>query len=612
MTKLFISYRRADSQHAVDRLYEALRKHLPKKDIFIDVDNIPKGVDFADHLSRHVSQCETLLAIVGPQWLNLADETGQRRLDSPDDFVRIEIAAALKRNIPVVPVLLDGTPMPRADQLPPDLKGFERRNAAFLSRDSFRGDMDKLIEDLGLKPRLTWQVPAIGAGIALAVGLGALFASGTVNFPSAAPAESSLAGAAAAPAADDFADVAEASKSPETTLPATSEPAPVTATVEAAPAATLTAHKTYLADPANLRYRTEAEAAIARHEAAVLRLQTALAAKGFAPGSVDGRAGSTTARAIEAFRAASGYASSSVDLTAIDAAPIAALAASVEAWTRPVTTPSRTTSDPSPVRTEPAPRPSQRAAGDVFTDCTGCPSMIVIPSGSFTMGSPSTESGRSDDEGPQRTVTIGSDFAVGRYEVTWVEWDACVADGGCGGYTPENPSGWSKGRNPVMRVSWDDAQAYVSWLSRKTGAKYRLLSEAEWEYAARAGTTTPFSFGSTISTSQANYDGNYTYGSGVKGEYRQKTTPTGSFSANSFGLYDMHGNVWEWTQDCWNDSYSGAPKNGSAWTSGDCSRRVVRGGSWNDIPRYLRSADRIWLGTSDREYSGGFRVARTL
>ena len=228
------------------------------------------------------------------------------------------------------------------------------------------------------------------------------------------------------------------------------------------------------------------------------------------------------------------------------------------------------------------------------------------------MGSPSTESGRTDDEGPQRTVTIGSDFAVGRYEVTWVEWDACVADGGCGGYTPENPSGWSKGRNPVMRVSWDDAQAYVSWLSRKTGAKYRLLSEAEWEYAARAGTTTPFSFGSTISTSQANYDGNYTYGSGVKGEYRQKTTPTGSFSANSFGLYDMHGNVWEWTQDCWNDSYSGAPKNGSAWTSGDCSRRVVRGGSWLDYPQYFRSAVRFGIGTSYRDFSFGFRVARTL
>lgn len=228
------------------------------------------------------------------------------------------------------------------------------------------------------------------------------------------------------------------------------------------------------------------------------------------------------------------------------------------------------------------------------------------------MGSPSTETGRSDYEGPQRTVTIGTDFAVGRYEVTWAEWEACVADGGCGGYTPENPSGWSKGRNPVMRVSWDDAQAYVAWLSRKTGKTYRLLSESEWEYVARAGTTTPFSFGSTISTSQANYDGNYTYGSGVKGEYRQKTTPAGSFSANAFGLYDMHGNVREWTQDCWNESYRGAPKNGSPWTSGDCSRRVLRGGSWINNPHNLRSASRYSISTADLNIFYGFRVARTL
>ena len=237
MTKLFISYRRADSQHAVDRLYEALRKHLPKKDIFIDVDNIPKGVDFADHLSRHVSQCETLLAIVGPQWLNLADETGRRRLDSPDDFVRIEIAAALKRNIPVVPVLLDGTPMPRADQLPEDLKGFERRNAAFLSRDSFRGDMDKLIEDLGLKPKLAWQVPTIGAGIALAVGLGALFATGIVPLPSADTPGRSLEETTDIPAADDLAAAGPAITSPEPALPSAADPAS-TAT-EAAPAATI-------------------------------------------------------------------------------------------------------------------------------------------------------------------------------------------------------------------------------------------------------------------------------------------------------------------------------------------------------------------------------------
>ncbi len=263
-----------------------------------------------------------------------------------------------------------------------------------------------------------------------------------------------------------------------------------------------------------------------------------------------------------------------------------------------------------------SPEPASRRAGDVFRDrfTSGSgegPEMVVLPSGSFTMGSPASEAGRDADEGPQRSVRIGYALAVGKYEVTWAEWEACVADGECGGHRPSD-QGWGKGTRPVINVSWDDAQSYVQWLSRKTGQRYRLLSEAEWEYAARAGTTTPFHTGATISTGQANYDGNYTYGSGVKGEYRQRTTPVGSFPANAFGLHDMHGNVWEWTQDCWNGSYTGGPTDGSAWTTGDCTRRVRRGGSWFSSPLFLRSAGRSWYITSNRISNTGFRVARTL
>ncbi len=614
MTKLFISYRRADSQHAVDRLYEALRKRLAKKDIFIDVDNIPKGVDFADHLARHVGQCETLLAIIGPQWLNLADEAGRRRLDIPDDFVRIEIAAALKRNIPVVPVLLDGTPMPRADQLPADLRGFERRNAAFLSRDSFRGDMDKLIEDLGLKPRLNWQVPVIGAGAVLAAGLGGLFAAGMLPLPSSGAPETRTEPEAVIQAGDDAGAGEPEAASAEAALPASAGPAPGAFPGETAPSATLAAHRTYLADAGNVRFRAEAEAAIARHEAAVLRLQTALSAKGFAPGSVDGRAGAATVRAIEAYRAASGYASPSVDLTAIDAAPITALAASVEAWT-PATTPARTRTDP--VRPEPIPPPSRPEPGDVFTDCTGCPSMIVVPAGSFKMGSPSTEAGRSDDEGPQRTVTIGSDFAVGRYEVTWTQYSACVSDGTCPAAADD---GFGKGSRPVTNVDWEAARKYANWLSGKTGETYRLLSEAEWEYAARGGTTTLYSFGSDPDRGCGHMNGedatakksNPSWTTVSCDDGFLNTAPVGSFSRNAFGLYDMHGNVWEWTQDCWNASYDDAPKTGSAWTSGDCTRRVLRGGSWDGPPDDLRSASRVRFTAAYRFNVIGFRVARTL
>ena len=237
-------------------------------------------------------------------------------------------------------------------------------------------------------------------------------------------------------------------------------------------------------------------------------------------------------------------------------------------------------------------------AGETFRDCTECPQMVVIPAGSFTMGSPASEEGRDDDEGPQRRVTIAKPFAVGRFEVTFDEWDACVADGGCGGYRPED-EGWGRGRRPVINVSWHDAKAYLKWLSGKTGKDYRLLSEAEWEYAARAGTTTAYHWGDRFDKSKANNNGS-------------KTVPAGRYGANAFGLYDMHGNVWEWVEDCYHYSYNGAPVDGTAWTTGRCGNRVLRGGSWDGDPHDLRSALRTGLRPADRVYLIGFRVARSM
>ena len=264
-------------------------------------------------------------------------------------------------------------------------------------------------------------------------------------------------------------------------------------------------------------------------------------------------------------------------------------------------------------RSSPATREASAfGVGDVFRDCDECPEMVVVPAGSFMMGSPAGEEGRRENEGPQHEVTIPRRFAVGKYEVTFAEWDACVAGGGCGGHRPDD-RGWGRGRRPVISVSWEDAKAHVEWLSRKTGKRYRLLSEAEWEYVARAGTAGPFHFGRTISTDQANYDGNYTYGSGRKGVDRKKTVSVGSFSANGFGLHDVHGNVWDWVEDCWHGDYSGAPTDGSAWTSGgDCGSRVLRGGSWFNQPRFLRSANRGGITAGNRDGSSGFRLARTL
>ncbi|WP_089728044.1 SUMF1/EgtB/PvdO family nonheme iron enzyme [Candidatus Thiosymbion oneisti] len=251
---------------------------------------------------------------------------------------------------------------------------------------------------------------------------------------------------------------------------------------------------------------------------------------------------------------------------------------------------------------------------DTLEDGSRGPAMVVIPGGSFQMGSPATEPERSDDEGPVHRVTLDS-FAMGRTEVTFAEYDRFAA---ARGRKKPNDEDWGRGEQPVINVSWDDATAYVDWLSDQTGERYRLPTEAEWEYAARAGTRTPFWTGDCIHTDQANYDGeNYDYNDcGAKtGVYRGQTVPAGSLPANPWGLHEIAGNIWEWTQDCWHKNYRGAPSDGSAWSQGnggDCTRRVARGGGWFNHPRNLRSADRIWITTDDAFDDLGFRLAREL
>ena len=269
-----------------------------------------------------------------------------------------------------------------------------------------------------------------------------------------------------------------------------------------------------------------------------------------------------------------------------------------------------TPTPPPPVSAEAAPlSPMQEKAlkpKDTFKECAHCPEMTVVPAGSFTMGSPTSEPGHSVDENPQHTVTIARPFAVGRFSVTFDEWDACVAEGGCNGYKPSD-EGWGRGRRPVINVSWDDAKAYVAWLSKKTGKPYRLLSGAEYEYATRAGTQTAYPWGDAIGTNNANC-----HACGSQWDARQ-TAPVGSFPPNRFGLYDMVGNIREWTEDCYHDRYIGAPTDGSAWIEGaDCTRRVVRSGSWLLAPAFLRSAYRYWFTPDYRLNYLGFRVARTL
>lgn len=264
-----------------------------------------------------------------------------------------------------------------------------------------------------------------------------------------------------------------------------------------------------------------------------------------------------------------------------------------------------------------------------FRDCATCPELVAVPAGSFTMGSPPNEPEREADREDQLPVSIARPFAIGAYAVTRAEFAAFVAatgyapDAGCWFWTGttweeradrswQSPGFAQDDRHPVTCVDLAAARAYVAWLSATTARTYRLPSETEREYAARAGTTAAFAWGPTISTDQANYDGAVPSVLGPAGSRRQATVAVDSFGPNGWGLFNVHGNVWDWTDDCWNDRNAGNPGDGRVRASGDCTWRVVRGGAWNYGPTYLRSAYRYWNLPSNRSGVQGFRVARDL
>jgi formylglycine-generating enzyme required for sulfatase activity len=240
-----------------------------------------------------------------------------------------------------------------------------------------------------------------------------------------------------------------------------------------------------------------------------------------------------------------------------------------------------------------------------FRDCaTDCPEMVIVPTGSFMMGAPATEPGQQRSEQPQHHVAIAKPFAVSKFALTFAEWDACAARGDCNANVDDG--GWGRGRQPVVNVSFDQVQRYLAWLAKISGKPYRLLTEAEYEYAARAGTPTAYPWGDEVGENNANCLG---CGSPWDGK---RTAPVGSFPPNRFGLYDMVGNVWALVEDCYHADYDRAPTDGSAWKGGDCSQHRARGGSFTGIPDDIRSANRGRAANGDRSPVVGVRVARTL
>jgi formylglycine-generating enzyme required for sulfatase activity len=503
---IFINYRRGDDGGNAGRLFDCLRDEFASEQLFMDVDSIAPGLDFVQVLQEQVARCDVLLVVIGKNWLDARDEEGARRLDDPDDFVRIEIEAALRQGKRVIPVLVGEGRMPRPDALPDAIRPLARRNGVRLTHERFRADVQGLIKALHH----------------------ALDETGIAE-----PARPEV----------------SASFSAEH-----NEPRP--ATLE------------QIAARRDVLPRPETEPALPAHNRTALPKLVALAIVVVAVGGL--------------------------------------VWVLLPEWRSP------TKSDPrTPVieanATAPLSPQQERALkpNDIFRECAACPEMVVVPAGSFTMGSPVSEKHRDANEGPQRAVTFARPFAVARFAVTFDEWDACIAEGGCNGYRPAD-QGWGRGRRPAINVSLDDANAYAGWLSKKTGMGYRLLSEAEREYATRAGTQTAYFWGDEIGKANANCGG-----CGSRWDYRH-TAPVGSFAPNRFGLFDMHGNVLEWVEDCYHDNYSGAPTDGSAWTTGLCNARVARGGAWTYAPQHLRSASRVRSSIDNRLLNLGFRVGRTL
>jgi formylglycine-generating enzyme required for sulfatase activity len=434
-SKIFISYRRTDALHPAGRIRDRILGAYGDAEVFMDIDSIPLGQNFITVLQNKVAECDVLIAVIGASWLTVQDQAGQRRLDNSNDVVRVEVATALKRGIPVIPVLLDGTSYPTLTQLPDDLRELALRHGLEIHGTSFDAGMAKLISELE---------PIVKRG--------------------------SLVVETGSPLRKEF--------------------------------------------------------------------------RWVVPGS---------------------------------------------------------------------------GQNDWFKDRDDGPEMMVVPAGSYRMGSPSDESGREPkDEGPEDLIecAIARPFAVSRFPTTvggfrrFVEatdyvvehgatyWSATVGD-----YKYAKNRSWEDPRfsqdddHPVVAISWHDACAYVDWLSKQTGRRYRLLSSVEWEYVARAGTTTAFHWGPSISPHQANYDAGIRYPGGQVGTTSIGTVPVKKYEPNAWGIYQMHGNIWEMCSDPW---------------PSEPDFRVCRGGSFTDGPIYLRSAMCSWCEVDGRHVCIGFRVAREL
>lgn len=528
---IFISYRRDDSSGHAGRLFDRLSAHFGDEQVFMDIDQIEPGEDFVQVIESAVGSCEILLALIGRNWLSSRDESG-RRLDNPNDFVRLEIAAALARGIPVIPVLVQGARMPRPQDLPENLLALSRRHALELSDLRWKHDIDQLTG--ALEKILTRQREA-----------------------------------------RRNAEQQEAERK-RLEAEAQSRKQAEERERQAREAEENARRKQEIYEKEALR-RREAED-VERRRAAEHVLKSVEETAGTVPLETSSSSIATTA-SPPAVTMLSGRTRNlkraewwgKIIVLAILANLVMLIAVNIvnDRLQTPTTN-----------------NPEETNLKKSVTNRIGM-ELVWIPPGSFMMGSDNSFG----DEKPAHRVTIREGFYMGKYEVTQAQWQQVMG---------ANPSKFNGDNLPVENVSWNDAQKFIGKLNEMNdGFVYRLSSEAEWEYAARAGTT---------EDNADNLDSIAWY----KDNSGKQTHPVGRKQANAFGLHDMHGNVWEWCADVWHENHNGAPTDGSIWLSGDSSNRVLRGGSWVNFGRSLDFAYRFRDEPDRRDVIIGFRVVASV
>ncbi|MBV1877028.1 MAG: SUMF1/EgtB/PvdO family nonheme iron enzyme [Pseudomonadales bacterium] len=617
MPKIFLSYRRDDSAYVTESIYSALKAYFTPEDIFFDIDSGGLGLDFRKDITDAVAQCDVLLAVIGNAWLHAVDGNGKRRLDNPADYVRLEIEAALSRDIPVVPVLVDEESIPLADALPDTLKALAfRRATPVRAGKDFEQDLQRLMK--GIEKVVNAPVAArpvtsqITPPAAMPQTPEALLSGTGIMQVSSLPtnADVSLDGIKIGVTPFNSDTVLPGSYTLEVYHPdylALQQPLVVVA--NGVIKLNLSLKQAYgglviITDPVDAKVTLDGEP---QTELTPLQFDKLTAGEHLVSVS---KAGFTTEESRPEVKADSilrhpitlqqvphGTLNFSVipadAPVEVDGMPAFQSGMSLAYGKYQINIPKGNYAGRFHLACQREVEISA-ATTEIEISLTAIgPVMVSIPAGSFQMGS---NDGR-DSEKPVHTVNINQAFELSQYAITFEEYDQFA--NATKRALPDD-EGWGRDRRPVINVSWRDAQAYVAWLSTETGERYRLPSEAEWEYAARAGTTTAYCWADDISLDNANY-----------GNIIGKTTPVGQYAANPFGLYDMHGNVWEWTADRWHDSYQGAPVDGSVWSEGgDGTRQVLRGGGWVDSPANLRSANRYWINSDGTDDYVGFRVAR--